>query len=397
MKQNLKEMVKGKNGITLIALVITIIVLLILAGITIATLTGDNGILTKAKQTKEQTQQAEKEEKNDVARIEDIINEYDTGIKVEQVTDVNPGVLEQDETNVNTYIINSIEDLVFFSYDVRQGNTYEGQTVNLGLSLDFNSSKSYVDAFRTDYGKYGYDGELKTLLTTGEGFKPIGKTSTKSDNTIKEGNFAGTFDGNNFVLSNCYMNKDVTQMTENYRMALFGGYLYGEIKNLGLVNTNYNLINSSKECYVSGLAILSKENSKIYNCYVTGNIRQTSMGVGNVNCSGIVAFNSGKIENCYNATQIIGEINDSTLVAGCYIGGIVVNQQENSIVNSYNTGNLIASGTARKFEIGGIARIITGKKDNKIEKSYNTGKITLEDINNAERVALGRDCSICRS
>ena len=42
---------KGKqtnNGITLIALVITIIVLLILAGVTIATLTGENGILTKA-------------------------------------------------------------------------------------------------------------------------------------------------------------------------------------------------------------------------------------------------------------------------------------------------------------------------------------------------------------
>ena len=52
MKQNLKERVKSKNGITLIALVITIIVLLILAGVTIATLTGDNGILTKAQSTK---------------------------------------------------------------------------------------------------------------------------------------------------------------------------------------------------------------------------------------------------------------------------------------------------------------------------------------------------------
>ncbi len=39
---------KQNAGITLIALVITIIVLLILAGISIATLTGENGILTKA-------------------------------------------------------------------------------------------------------------------------------------------------------------------------------------------------------------------------------------------------------------------------------------------------------------------------------------------------------------
>ena len=39
---------KNQNGITLIALVITIIVLLILAGISIAMLTGDNGLLTKS-------------------------------------------------------------------------------------------------------------------------------------------------------------------------------------------------------------------------------------------------------------------------------------------------------------------------------------------------------------
>ena len=48
MKNKLKEQLKINKGITLIALVITIIVLLILAGVTIATLTGDNGILTKA-------------------------------------------------------------------------------------------------------------------------------------------------------------------------------------------------------------------------------------------------------------------------------------------------------------------------------------------------------------
>ena len=47
---------KANNGITLIALVITIIVLLILAGVTIATLTGENGILTKANEGKEQTE-----------------------------------------------------------------------------------------------------------------------------------------------------------------------------------------------------------------------------------------------------------------------------------------------------------------------------------------------------
>lgn len=54
-KLNLK-LKNNRNGITLIALVITIIILLILAGVSIATLTGDNGILNMANKAKEQTE-----------------------------------------------------------------------------------------------------------------------------------------------------------------------------------------------------------------------------------------------------------------------------------------------------------------------------------------------------
>ena len=55
-KENMKKnIVKRQTGITLIALVITIIVLLILAGITIITLTGNNGILKQATEAKKQT------------------------------------------------------------------------------------------------------------------------------------------------------------------------------------------------------------------------------------------------------------------------------------------------------------------------------------------------------
>ena len=51
--------VKTSKGITLIALIITIIVLLILAGVTIASLTGENGLLNKAVTAKEATERAE--------------------------------------------------------------------------------------------------------------------------------------------------------------------------------------------------------------------------------------------------------------------------------------------------------------------------------------------------
>lgn len=53
---------KNQKGITLIALVITIIVLLILAGVTIAMLTGENGILNKATGAVSDTEKATAEE-----------------------------------------------------------------------------------------------------------------------------------------------------------------------------------------------------------------------------------------------------------------------------------------------------------------------------------------------
>lgn len=52
-------MLKNNKGITLIALVITIIVLLILAGVSIAMLTGNNGILTRANEAKTANTKAE--------------------------------------------------------------------------------------------------------------------------------------------------------------------------------------------------------------------------------------------------------------------------------------------------------------------------------------------------
>ena len=101
MKQNLKERVKGKNGITLIALVITIIVLLILAGVTIATLTGDNGILTKAQNAKEKNAQKTVEEQINLAVQASRINE---GLVIDK------DILEQELTNNGIEITKSEND-----------------------------------------------------------------------------------------------------------------------------------------------------------------------------------------------------------------------------------------------------------------------------------------------
>ena len=66
---------KNQRGITLIALVITIIVLLILAGVSIAMLTGENGILTRADDAAEETAFATARE-NVANAINEAITEY---------------------------------------------------------------------------------------------------------------------------------------------------------------------------------------------------------------------------------------------------------------------------------------------------------------------------------
>ena len=98
MKNKLKEQLKTNKGITLIALVITIIVLLILAGVTIATLTGDNGILTKAQNAKTQNDKATVKEKVDLA----------IAASLDETGKIN---LEQLKTNLNNVDgINPIKD-----------------------------------------------------------------------------------------------------------------------------------------------------------------------------------------------------------------------------------------------------------------------------------------------
>ena len=66
--KNLKtKAFKSTKGITLIALVVTIIVLLILAGVSIAMLTGNNGVLTQAKSAKERTGEKGEQERVNLA------------------------------------------------------------------------------------------------------------------------------------------------------------------------------------------------------------------------------------------------------------------------------------------------------------------------------------------
>lgn len=75
--QLMKRIKKHNNsGITLVALVVTIVVLLILAGVSINLVIGQNGLMNRAKEAKEQTLQARKEEEKLFSDIDEKITEY---------------------------------------------------------------------------------------------------------------------------------------------------------------------------------------------------------------------------------------------------------------------------------------------------------------------------------
>ena len=107
-ENQVKNITRRQTGITLIALIITIIILLILAGVSIAMLTGNNGILTQAKLAKENTEAAKEQEEKDLDKMNSYINEKT--IK-DNYTDINgdkatiPEGFSVDENEMKGFIV----------------------------------------------------------------------------------------------------------------------------------------------------------------------------------------------------------------------------------------------------------------------------------------------------
>ncbi len=95
-------MMKSNKGITLVALVITIIVLLILAGVSISLVVGDNGIMTRAKDAGTKTNEADALESFKLS-VASLTTEYTAKLYGGEK-------LEDDEKTLVDYIAANIED-----------------------------------------------------------------------------------------------------------------------------------------------------------------------------------------------------------------------------------------------------------------------------------------------
>ena len=269
MEKHKKKILGKEKGITLIALVITIIVLLILAGVSIAMLTGENGILTQAQKSSEQTEIAEVKEraKTDILGIQagnggkidkeqfvGVLGIYFDGVptaeelpddltiltlttKVEygshsiKISEIYNGKLEDVEKTVEdlklgdkvTYIDknnNEIECVVL--YDVSSGYGVQviskdvvGEDVTFGVDDDFEASKEdYNNALKILYDKA--QEYLNPIYASGA--RCVGSDPVDSDWDVNE-NEAG------------YYTKEIAQEAKEYQNWMEDNGWYSIFKN----------------------------------------------------------------------------------------------------------------------------------------------------------------------
>ena len=99
-----KNLIKQTNGITLISLVITIIILLILAGVTLSLTLGDRGIITQAVRAKEAQEIAAIKEDMQLAILDKELEKGGTGLTKEELEEIagNYGELQEDGNTIKT-------------------------------------------------------------------------------------------------------------------------------------------------------------------------------------------------------------------------------------------------------------------------------------------------------
>ena len=184
-EEKIRKKLDNKKGITLIALVVTIVVLLILASVSIAMLTGDNGILTQAQNAKNKTEQADENEQNILNNYEEKINEY-AGIDWDTVL---ANAKKHPEQKVSTAIGVGTDgkavNMDLWEYTLLEDGTYILLSVN---SLNAVENKLWSDVDSGYKGNYDTEGKISGSIP----------------------NYISTNDGNNYIpvtsISNLFRN-----------------------------------------------------------------------------------------------------------------------------------------------------------------------------------------------
>ena len=190
-----KKLLERRTGITLIALIITIIVLLILAGVSISLVVGDNGVVNYATKSSEETRGARVEEEKDSWKTELFANQHtdkSTSKSLEELlTDLREnGLLSRDE-----------EEFVLENGYIEIGS----RTIEF-IKIPFISECTDNTMFKNNSNTIARD-ELNNKIVIPTGFKVLIDDSTeytdKSSPKVYEGIVIQDESGNEFVWIAC--------------------------------------------------------------------------------------------------------------------------------------------------------------------------------------------------
>ena len=221
----MKEILKEKEkGITLIALVITIIILLILAGVSIAMLTGENGIITRATEAREETGKKGLKEEIDLAVENDHIEDkaYKNGILKEELNKINGATV----TKV-------AEDAYYVERDGNSYTVYEDGTIENSYNKGQIQAEAQIGGIAGQIGAE-YEANIRNCYNEGEiignvsaiggivGWTSVTGTLGTIENNYNKGIVRGTTSvggiiGRNaetFTVTKCY-NKGTVEGTTN--------------------------------------------------------------------------------------------------------------------------------------------------------------------------------------
>ena len=219
---------KDKKGITLIALIITIIVLLLLAGVSISMLGGQDGILTKASEAKKITQKKNQEEMEWLAKYEEMLNTNGASIGEDKIVSLFIWSVSRARM---PYLQNAIDYLglntayVNFTYD-------DGFTEYKEKALIQVCERNDIDMYLLDGAKNWYQEANKANITN-----LIDAAYTYNQDSSNTKKFMGVSVDIEFYLTDEYKNATsdgkkevfaqfVSVMKENYQYAKSKGLNY---------------------------------------------------------------------------------------------------------------------------------------------------------------------------
>ena len=340
-------MLKNKKGITLIALVVTIVVLLILAGISISLIVDKNGMRGEGKGGRRIASEAAKKELDDIDRLIEDIN--DAAAEWGGTTTELPEFKNNETTNKFDWYIYNEPQMKFFANFVNQ--TLTAQDEKLMSDKNVTAEDIAITEETTIYlmndldlgARFDENGKL----TLGVEWVPVGKKKT----------LLGTFEGNNHYIKGVYVNSDTKFC------GIFGNT--NTIKNLTVKNSYIEGSNCT-----GGIAGAVRGGT-VENCH---NMNTTVvLKEGNMSVAGIVGQSSVSIENCTNTGTIYAygrASNDLTQA-----GGIVGYGIGSSISNCINKGNVI-SGEEAGLYVGGICGSTGADYVVTISDCKNEGKVS---------------------